>query len=198
MKATLIQRPHHRPRQPRDEIGDLLLLDGIIAERVARRFTRTEARNHRRQRPRRRARLDRPARPSPRAGTVGQGNHRQRARRPRRRADSPASSACRIPSPAIDSPSVVAWVQDKAKAEGCVNVFVTGAITKGIAGEELAPIGSLKKAGIVAHHRRRPLHPEPRSHAPRARIRAACSTSWSWTIARTTISSAKASCTKAT
>lgn len=53
-------------------------------------------------------------------------------------------------APSIDSPSVVAWVQDKAKAEGCVNVFVSGAITKGIAGEELAPIGSLKKAGIVA------------------------------------------------
>jgi dihydroorotase len=53
-------------------------------------------------------------------------------------------------SPSIDSPSVVAWVQDKAATEGCVNVFVSGAITKGIAGEELAPIGSLKKAGVVA------------------------------------------------
>lgn len=53
-------------------------------------------------------------------------------------------------SPPIDSPSVVAWVQDKAATEGCVNVFVAGAITKGIAGEELAPIGSLKKAGVVA------------------------------------------------
>jgi len=53
-------------------------------------------------------------------------------------------------SPSIDSPSVVAWVQDKAAAEGCVNVFVAGAITKGIAGEELAPIGALKKAGVVA------------------------------------------------
>jgi dihydroorotase len=31
-----------------------------------------------------------------------------------------------------------------------VNVFVAGAITKGIAGEELAPIGSLKQAGVVA------------------------------------------------
>jgi dihydroorotase len=31
-----------------------------------------------------------------------------------------------------------------------VNVYVTGAITKGIAGEELAPIGSLKQAGVVA------------------------------------------------
>jgi dihydroorotase len=53
-------------------------------------------------------------------------------------------------SPAIDSPSVVAWIQEKAAAEACVNVFVTGAITKGIAGEELAPIGSLKKAGVIA------------------------------------------------
>ena len=31
-----------------------------------------------------------------------------------------------------------------------MNVFVTGAITKNIAGEELAPIGGLKKAGVVA------------------------------------------------
>ena len=53
-------------------------------------------------------------------------------------------------SPSIDSPSVVAWVLEKAKAEACVNVFPTGAITKGISGEELAPIGSMHKAGIVA------------------------------------------------
>ncbi len=53
-------------------------------------------------------------------------------------------------SPAIDSPSVVTWVLEKAKAEACVNIFPAGAITKGIAGEELAPIGSMHKAGIVA------------------------------------------------
>lgn len=53
-------------------------------------------------------------------------------------------------SPAVDTPSVVTWIQEKARAEACVNVFPTGAITKGIAGEELAPIGSLHKAGIVA------------------------------------------------
>ena len=53
-------------------------------------------------------------------------------------------------SPAIDSASVVAWVMDKARDEACVNVFPTGAITKGIAGAELAPIGSMFKAGIVA------------------------------------------------
>ena len=53
-------------------------------------------------------------------------------------------------SPSIDNASVVAWVMDKARNEACVNVFPTGAITKGIAGEELAPIGSMFKAGIVA------------------------------------------------
>lgn len=53
-------------------------------------------------------------------------------------------------SPPIDNPSVVAWVQEKARAEACVNVLSAGAITKGIAGEELAPIGSMFKAGIVA------------------------------------------------
>ena len=53
-------------------------------------------------------------------------------------------------SPSIDSASVVTWVKDKANQEACVNVFPTGAITKGIAGEELAPIGSMAKVGIVA------------------------------------------------
>lgn len=53
-------------------------------------------------------------------------------------------------SPSVDNPSVVNWIQEKAKAEGVINVFVTGALTKGIAGEELAPIGAMHKAGIVA------------------------------------------------
>jgi len=53
-------------------------------------------------------------------------------------------------SPAIDNPGTVALIHDIAAAQGVVNVFVTGAITRNIAGEELAPIGSLKKAGVVA------------------------------------------------
>jgi dihydroorotase len=53
-------------------------------------------------------------------------------------------------SPPVDSPSVVTWILEKAKAEACVNVLPTGAITKGLAGEELAPIGSLHKTGVVA------------------------------------------------
>jgi dihydroorotase len=53
-------------------------------------------------------------------------------------------------SPAIDNPGTVALIRDKADREGVVNVLVTGAITKGTSGEELAPIGSLKQAGVVA------------------------------------------------
>ena len=53
-------------------------------------------------------------------------------------------------SPSIDNPAAVALVKEKAEREGVVNVFVAGAITKDIAGEELAPIGSLKQAGVVA------------------------------------------------
>ncbi len=53
-------------------------------------------------------------------------------------------------SPAIDNPGTVALIREKALREGVVNVYVTGAITKGIEGEELAPIGSLKQAGVVA------------------------------------------------
>ena len=52
-------------------------------------------------------------------------------------------------SPSIDNTSAVALIQEKAQREGVVNVFVAGALTKGIAGEELAPIGSLKNAGVV-------------------------------------------------
>src|SRR5262245_7327691 len=43
-------------------------------------------------------------------------------------------------SPAIDNAGTVALIHEKAEREGEVNVFVSGAITKGIAGEELAPI----------------------------------------------------------
>ena len=53
-------------------------------------------------------------------------------------------------SPPVDNPSAVTWILEKARAEACVNVFPTGAITKGLAGAELAPIGSLRKAGVVA------------------------------------------------
>jgi dihydroorotase len=53
-------------------------------------------------------------------------------------------------SPAADNPATIAWIKDRAAEAGCVNVLPTGAISKNIAGEELAPIGSLGRAGVVA------------------------------------------------
>ena len=53
-------------------------------------------------------------------------------------------------SPAIDNAATVALIHERAAQQGLANVYVTGAITKGLAGEELASIGSLKKAGVVA------------------------------------------------
>src|SRR5215467_2190633 len=53
-------------------------------------------------------------------------------------------------SPAIDNSGTVALIHELAAGQSVVNVFVAGAITKNIAGEELASIGSLKKAGVVA------------------------------------------------
>jgi dihydroorotase len=52
--------------------------------------------------------------------------------------------------PPLDNPSAVAWVTQRAAQEGAVRVLVAGAISKGLEGEELAPIGSLKNAGVVA------------------------------------------------
>jgi dihydroorotase len=52
--------------------------------------------------------------------------------------------------PPIDNAGTVALIQDKAERHGVINVFVAGAITKDIAGEELAQLGSLKQAGVVA------------------------------------------------
>jgi dihydroorotase len=53
-------------------------------------------------------------------------------------------------SPVPDNPSTIAWIKDRAAEAACVNVLPVGAISKNLAGEELAPIGSLAHAGIVA------------------------------------------------
>lgn len=52
--------------------------------------------------------------------------------------------------PVIDNKTVVRYIVDKAKQEGVVNVFPIGSITKGLDGSELAEMGSMKEAGIVA------------------------------------------------
>ncbi len=53
-------------------------------------------------------------------------------------------------SPTIDNSGTVALIRERAEKEGRVNVFVAGAISRNIEGQEMAPIGSLKQAGVVA------------------------------------------------
>ena len=53
-------------------------------------------------------------------------------------------------SPVADNTGTIAFIRQRTAEAGCVNVFPTGAISKELKGEELAPIGSLKKAGVVA------------------------------------------------
>jgi dihydroorotase len=53
-------------------------------------------------------------------------------------------------SPVADNAGTIAWIKDRAAQVACVNVLPSGAISMGLAGEELAPIGSLVQAGVVA------------------------------------------------
>jgi dihydroorotase len=53
-------------------------------------------------------------------------------------------------SPAADSASTITWIRDRARETACVNVLPAGAISKDLAGEELAPISSLAQSGAVA------------------------------------------------
>jgi dihydroorotase len=53
-------------------------------------------------------------------------------------------------SPPADGPNTIALMRQSAAATACVNVWLTGCITVGMKGEELAPIGSLFKAGVIA------------------------------------------------
>ncbi len=52
--------------------------------------------------------------------------------------------------PVNDNPYVTAYIKTKAKEEGLVKVYPIGAITVGQEGEQLAEIGEMLKAGIVA------------------------------------------------
>jgi dihydroorotase len=53
-------------------------------------------------------------------------------------------------NPPADGPNTIALMRQRAAETACVNVFVSGCITVGMKGEQLAPIGSLHKAGVVA------------------------------------------------
>ena len=52
--------------------------------------------------------------------------------------------------PVIDNQAIVEFIKSKAASVGCVNVYPIGAISKGLEGKELAEIGEMKFAGVVA------------------------------------------------
>ncbi len=52
--------------------------------------------------------------------------------------------------PVNDNPTVTRYIVEKAAKVGLCDIFPVGAITKGLKGEELAEIGLMVKAGIVA------------------------------------------------
>ncbi len=62
------------------------------------------------------------------------------------------TSICPMPNtiPVNDSVTVTSYIVERARRFAIVNVFPIGAITKNSAGEELAAIGSMKAAGVVA------------------------------------------------
>ena len=62
------------------------------------------------------------------------------------------ASICAMPNtdPINDNPAMTRFVIEKGKAAQLANVFPIGAITKGSAGKELAEMGEMKNAGIVA------------------------------------------------
>ncbi|MBO0723943.1 MAG: dihydroorotase, partial [Blastocatellia bacterium] len=62
------------------------------------------------------------------------------------------TSICCMPNtmPVNDNSSVTSFIIEQSKAAGLANVFPIGAITRGSQGEQLAEIGEMKKAGIVA------------------------------------------------
>lgn len=53
-------------------------------------------------------------------------------------------------SPPADNAGTIQYIMDTIRRDAVVNVHPTGCITVGMAGQHLAPIGSLKKAGVVA------------------------------------------------
>ncbi len=53
-------------------------------------------------------------------------------------------------TPPADGPNTIALMRQRAAESACINVYTSGCITVGMKGEQLAPIGSLLKAGVVA------------------------------------------------
>ncbi|HEX2268514.1 MAG TPA: dihydroorotase [Pyrinomonadaceae bacterium] len=62
------------------------------------------------------------------------------------------TSICAMPNtdPINDTPAVTRFIIEQGQAANLANVFPIGAVTKGSSGKELAEMGEMKNAGIVA------------------------------------------------
>lgn len=62
------------------------------------------------------------------------------------------SAVCCMPNtkPVTDNPYIVRYIKDRAAEAGHCRVYPIGAITKGLEGKELAEMGKMKSAGIIA------------------------------------------------
>ena len=62
------------------------------------------------------------------------------------------TSVCAMPNtdPINDNPAVTRFIIEQGQAANLANVFPIGAVTKGSGGKELAEMGEMKNAGIVA------------------------------------------------
>ncbi|MBC8011000.1 MAG: dihydroorotase [Burkholderiales bacterium] len=53
-------------------------------------------------------------------------------------------------APVADNAGTIQLIKDSAARSACIHIYPTGCITVGMKGQALAPIGSLKRAGVVA------------------------------------------------
>ncbi|MBR4892572.1 MAG: dihydroorotase [Clostridia bacterium] len=53
-------------------------------------------------------------------------------------------------SPVADNKTVIDYIYKKIEEKACIKVYQSGAISKGLKGEELAEMGEMQKSGIIA------------------------------------------------
>jgi dihydroorotase len=136
------------PANQRDEVGDVFAVDGVIVEQIdgaqKKAATKVDA-----------------------SGLVvapglvdihvhfrdpGQTHKEEIASGSRAAAAGGFTSVVCMPntSPVCDNAGTIQRIMDKVARESVINIYPTGCLTIGMNGEELAPTGQLKKAGVVA------------------------------------------------
>ena len=53
-------------------------------------------------------------------------------------------------SPKADNPGTIQYIRDRINQSAVIDVFLSGCLTMGSKGERIAPLGSLKEAGVIA------------------------------------------------